>query len=246
MKLITANIWGGRIVYKLPEFLQNESPDIVWLQEVNDVPGDMGGVFESLDTLQQKCNFSEKFMAADLQFRYQNRDATYGIAMLSRLPLANKDVVFVQGEFYENYDDNEVDGDHPRNFQHAAIETSGKTIHIINFHGAFIHGSKEGNADTLRHVQTILDYTLPFRNEPIIIVGDFNLVPESESIRLLSEHFRNLPVEYGITSTYSSVLHSFNFICDYIFVNEQVNVHAVKVSEQVVSDHKPLVLDFSV
>jgi endonuclease/exonuclease/phosphatase family metal-dependent hydrolase len=214
------------------------------MQEVNDVTGETGGVFESLGMLQQKCGFSEKFMAADFSFHYQNRDAAYGNAILSNLPLSEKDVVFVQGEYRRNYDDNETTEDHPRNFQHTIVQVSGQPVHILNFHGVFVQGTKNGNADTFRHVQAIADYAERFSGEPTIITGDFNLAPESQSMQILSHRFRNLPVEYNVHTTYSPILHVYNVICDYIYVNEPVIVRSFTVAEDIVSDHKALILEF--
>ena len=244
MKLITANIWGGRMIYRLPAFFDQESADIICMQEVNDLAGRTGGVFETLDMLQQKGGFTDKFMASDLSYHYMNRVAEYGNAILSNLPLGNREVVFVQGAYQPDYD--ETDEDHPRNFQHATVTVDGKNVHLVNFHGAFIQASKDGNEDTMRHVQTIADYAARFSDEPTIITGDFNLAPDSESMQILSRRFRNLPVEYGITSTYSPVLHVYNVICDYIFVNEHVQVRSLHAADEIVSDHKPLVMEFDI
>lgn len=247
MKLIQVNAWGGRLDNELPRFLQREQPDFVCLQEVYDLPGSSGALFAPFDKLREFSGLTHGYMAPVHAFHYMNREAKYGIALLSKEPLEDRESVFVQGDFVKNYDDEaNTEYDHARNFQHAAISLHGKKLHLINYHGTFIREGKAGNTATEKHVKMIADYASQFANEPMIICGDFNLAPDSASMQQLSHGFTSLTKKYQIASTYSPVLHVFNVVCDYIFVNDSVKVNDFKVSEAVISDHKALILDFTV
>ncbi len=49
---------------------------------------------------------------------------------------------------------------------------------------------------------------------------------------------------WTLTRTYNqfSTVHE---VCDYIFVNDRVNVQNFQMSEALISDHKALILDFN-
>ena len=79
----------------------------------------------------------------------------------------------------------------------------------------------------------------------MIITGDFNLLPDSESIEILNKDFRNLTKEYGLQTTRTDLTHK-SEPCDFIFVNDKVAVNDFYASEVVASDHQGLVLDFEV
>ena len=87
---------------------------------------------------------------------------------------------------------------------------------------------------------------------PKILCGDFNLFPDTKSIAVLKQVMKSLTDEFGIETTRSR-LHFENFkgeaipdtISDYMFVSPEVRVDSFSVPDIEISDHLPLVLDFS-
>lgn len=74
-------------------------------------------------------------------------------------------------------------------------------------------------------------------------MGDFNLLPESESLKKFEEFgLRNLIKEYGITSTRSSLYQKEEKYADYAFVSKDIEVQEFAVLPDEVSDHLPLSL----
>jgi endonuclease/exonuclease/phosphatase family metal-dependent hydrolase len=55
----------------------------------------------------------------------------------------------------------------------------------------------------------------------------------------------NLSAKYRIKSTFNQ-FNSNDVVCDYIFVNDFVKVRNFKVSNELVSDHKALILEFDI
>ena len=45
MKLITLNLWGGRVTHKLGDFFKSNSADIWCFQEVFNANGDTGSIY---------------------------------------------------------------------------------------------------------------------------------------------------------------------------------------------------------
>ena len=86
-------------------------------------------------------------------------------------------------------------------------------------------------------------------NIPCIVLGDFNLLPETESIKLINNKMINLINKYNIKTTrptFDDGLDKGNLVCDYIFVNDKIKVNDFRVLESDISEHLPLLLDFEI
>ena len=84
---------------------------------------------------------------------------------------------------------------------------------------------------------------------PTIVVGDFNLHPESESIQLLNKKLTNLIEKYNIKTTRPTVKDGLDVgdsVDEYIFVNDKIKVNSFEVKQNKVSDHYPVILDFEI
>ena len=95
-------------------------------------------------------------------------------------------------------------------------------------------------------MQAIIDEVEKY-SLPVIIAGDFNLLPDASSLSLLNQRFRNLVLEFSITSTRPSFddgLDTGDIVCDYVFVNDQIHVSSLSVIDTAISDHYPLLLEF--
>lgn len=243
MKIIQANIWHGKLGQQIIDFLNIEKPDLVCLQEVNDLEDDPGAKrFATLADIKTKAGFNDAYMSPTYSFQFMERQLGFGNAILSRSPFTSAETVFTHGEYKQRFDKTK-DYSNSRNLQHVTIEVQGQTLHILNHHGYHRGTDKSGDAETLKSIQVIVDLISKL-DGPIIVCGDFNLSPGSKSLGLLNNKLRNLSIENGLKRTYTD-LSAVHEVCDYIFVNDQVKVQHFEMSETLISDHKPLVLEFS-
>jgi endonuclease/exonuclease/phosphatase family metal-dependent hydrolase len=243
MKLIQLNIWGGKLQHQIPKFLSEEEPDIVCMQEVHDLKGPSGAVFVTLDEIKQKCGFAYSYMSPTYSSTYQRRANSFGNAILTNLEIKHSQTVFTYGEYNNDFDLTEDDFN-VRNFQHVILSADGSDLNVLNHHGYLLPETKDGNEETLEQMKTIASYVSKL-NGPIILAGDFNLAPNSLSIKELEKVLVDLPVKYGVESTYNK-FNSNTTVSDYIFVNELVRSQKLEVSEELVSDHKALILEFDI
>jgi len=77
----------------------------------------------------------------------------------------------------------------------------------------------------------------------VILTGDFNLAPHSKSLEQLNKMLSNLSVKANLDTTRNQLTYK-KEVCDYIFVNDQVKVKSFEASDELVSDHKALILEF--
>jgi len=242
VKIIQLNIWQGKLGQQIIDFLRDEQPDFVCMQEVNDLKGRASyKFFATLDEIKAGSGFSDSFMSPTYSSRYMERELEYGNAILSKWPLAASETIFTRGEYMRHFDITK-DDDNIRNLQHVTVEVGGKDLNILNHHGYHIHGSKAGDRESLKAMQHIAE-VVGALSGPVILCGDFNLAPGSESLTIINEKLTNLSVKHGLKGTLNQ-FNSIDEVCDYIFVNDQVKVQRFEMSEALVSDHKALILEF--
>jgi len=127
------------------------------------------------------------------------------------------------------------------------VDVNGILLQILNLHGIWTK-DKEGDERTILQCEYIVNAALR-RNIATIITGDFNLLPDTKSIEILSKNFRNLISEYCITSTRPKVSEwgkRNQHVCDYIFVNDLIEVNSFETIDSNITDHFPLMLDFEI
>lgn len=140
--------------------------------------------------------------------------------------------------------------DHARIGQKVIIKTKHCDLQILNIHGLY-NKDKLGNIDTENQIQNIIK-TAPAPDHPTIILGDFNLLPKSNSIKMMNKVFTNLNNKYGVKTTrpvYKSNKRNEvnkNQVIDYAFTSKDINDTDFKIPNTNISDHLPLILDFTI
>lgn len=242
MRLVQLNAWGGRLEHQVADLLRDEAADFVCLQEIISTKGS-GALAIPLEKLQSNLGYGHSFMSPAFSFNLMNNKATFGNATLSEFPFDIQKTIFTNLEYQEDFDFDSYDYN-IRNLQHAQVNINGKKLHILNHHGHHVHQHKHGDEHTLRQMKQIATY-LERLDGPIVLAGDFNLAPDCESLQVLNAVLRNLSVEYKLQTTRTE-LTAKKEVCDYIFVNDAVNVTDFRMSTKLASDHAALIMDFEV
>ena len=133
----------------------------------------------------------------------------------------------------------------PRLIQWSTIAGGdGSQTAIFNLHGLVQSNGKVDTPERLEQSQKIIECMerIPGRK---ILSGDFNLLPDTHSIKMLEESgLRNLIKEYGVTSTRTSLYKKEQRFADYMFVGENIFVKDFKILPDEVSDHNAMYLEF--
>jgi endonuclease/exonuclease/phosphatase family metal-dependent hydrolase len=254
MKVITLNTWGGRAGKEnLLAFIRKHADaDVFCFQEIWSAPykhleGSAAGG-KAIDHEQIMVYGLQEISAAlpnhDAYFRPHHLE-NYGLLVVVKKSVQ----VLEEGEhFVHMYKGYEAEGDvgnHARNIQYVSIKTESGPVTIINFHGLWNGKGKTDNDERLVQSERIIEF-LQTRKEPIILCGDFNLLPDTESLKMLEKAGRrNLVKEYDVTSTRTSFYEKPEKYADYILVSNDIQVQEFRVLPEEVSDHAPLLLDFA-
>lgn len=242
MKLVQLNTWSCKLPTEIVRLFQKEAPDVVCLQEV--VTGiDGGKIFDTIQAITNKYSFEYEYNTPLVEFNFMHKSATRGNMIAANWKFLDTQQVWTLGQFTRNFDYTHSGGYNvARNIAHAIVETPQGSCHVLTLHGYHMKEHKNGNDETLRACRELVEYSTSL-DGPVIITGDFNLSPTSESIQLVNRAFRNLTTEYNLTTTRNHLTEKTE-VCDYIFVNDKVNVKQFYMSDIIASDHNALVLDF--
>lgn len=135
-----------------------------------------------------------------------------------------------------------------RNLQYIKCGFGGKEFLIANMHGLFDFATRSHKSDIperieqSRRAKAFLDK----HNCPKILCGDFNLWPDTESLKILEKGMVNLIKKFDIYSTRSEFFKHENRFADYVLASKDIKVNNFQVLPETVSDHLSLCLDFDV
>jgi endonuclease/exonuclease/phosphatase family metal-dependent hydrolase len=251
MKLITLNAWGGKLYEPLIQFIKdNKDVDIFCFQDVLFGNEPMFSPIEKgrLNLFSEISNVLKDY---EYVISREPGHSWVGSEILSEDIGAGK-VIFVRKKFKivrsGEFDVCDVSFKDQVIVSSACqwieIEKNGEIITILNLHGLWQRDSKKKDtAERLEQSRRIRNFLSTVSGKKIFC-GDFNMIPDGESIKILEEGMRNLIKEYSITSTRSKHYPKEEKFADYILVSNDIKVDNFKALPHEVSDHLALYLDF--
>jgi endonuclease/exonuclease/phosphatase family metal-dependent hydrolase len=254
MKLITLNIWGGKVFQPLVEFLErNKDVDIFCFQEVYHSETDKTEFHHIrpniYSEIKQVLTDFNSFYAPAQEGSYNEIQTdfsiSFGLAMFVKKTIqidAHEDVfVFRSKNSKQPGEDSAGIG---RNLEHVTFKKNDNTYSVFNLHGLWNGKGKSDTEDRLNQSKRTKEFMSHFKNNKTILCGDFNLMPDTESLAILESGMKNLVKEYGVISTRSSLYTKPLKFADYILTSSNVTVKDFKVLQDEVSDHLPLYIEF--
>lgn len=191
----------------------------------------------------EKHNFhGKKHFLFDIQGNVE-----FGNYTKLKYPIIKGQNIFVQNHFSYVTDWSNWPEEDYRAIQVTDILVDRKELRLINYHGIWSR-DKMGSDKTKKACEVIKNFGLE-TDSGVIICGDFNLFPETNSIEVLNQEFTNLCNEFNIQSTRpetNELSNKSRNVVDYIFVNEKIKVNNFEVIKSNVSDHLPLVFEFDI
>lgn len=247
LKVIQVNIYRGKFLDKLVDFLCAEQPDVVAMQEVS------GGKVnfwpdKTIDTFYhiKKALGLEGVVAP--MYRLRGDPSAYeGNAVFARGNVRAQKVVRLSP--YRQYAEVpwETEGPTmPRLALDLAVEISGRTFHVVCTHGAWTKNPVD-TPEKIRQTRLLADHLRTLNDAPFVLSGDFNMEPGSEVINIIDEVARNAVYGSAIKNTLNLRTHraaatigSGGKLVDFIYTSPHFRVERVEVLDVDVSDHLPV------
>jgi len=255
MKLVSLNIWGGQIFEPLLNFIKNQSAstDIFCFQEVFSTPTDRQWAGTArLDIYQQIKNLLVDFQ--DFSAPAQDNiifggsvdfPVSFGLAMFVKKAIT----VETHGDIFVFRDRNSREKEDHRtigkNLEFITFNNNQTKFAVFNLHGLWNDQGKTDTADRLEQSRKIKDFLQKFTDYKIILCGDFNLLPDTASLKILETNLINLVKKHKINSTRSSLYSKPNKFANYALVSPDLKIKNFAVLPDEVSDHLALALEFN-
>ncbi len=242
MRLISLNIWEGKLSRELKNFLltKGQETDIFCFQEVTRIDHDKTNRMVLADIQRVLSDFRGYFEDYVAPGEYNKE----GLAIFVK----NNITVSKEGEVFIYNPPNVTlnnSGERTlwRNMAYIQFSCNGKKFLIANLHGLFNGPNKQDNPDRIKQAQRVRAFFDRFQGAKILC-GDFNLLPNSESLKIMGVGMRDLVKEFKVTSTRSRLFPYENKFADYLLVSSEVTVKQFKVFDETISDHLPMYLEF--
>lgn len=242
MRLITLNIWGGHVLSPLLEFIKTHAAtDVFCFQEVYHRAEKKISDDDRAVSLNIFSELQELLPQHQAFFRPVVGDV-YGIGTFVK----NGIDVIDEGEItiYENPKYRGSGPAHSRNLQWVKCQIEGQVHTVMNVHGLWNGRGKSDAPERIRQSERIKAF-IDRVETPKILCGDFNLRPDTESIEMLQRGMRDLIRQFNVSSTRTSFYPKQERFADYIFTSPEIKINRFEVLKDEVSDHSPLLLDFS-
>jgi endonuclease/exonuclease/phosphatase family metal-dependent hydrolase len=250
MKLITLNLWGGRACQDSQEFFDKYKDTDIWcfqevLKDAKDYHDPSFDAPEGMIVDKELYKNLGSRLGSHVSNFCQFLKEVWGVATFF-----HKDIkVIEKGEtLVARGDWDDMSDPHNRELhrklQWFEVMLKGQKILLMNVHLTHRPEGKKDSEKRLNQSKMICDFMKMF-DCPKILVGDFNLLPDTESIKMIEDSgMKNLVKDYGIKSTRTELYKKPIQFADYIFVSSEIKVKDFKVLPEVVSDHAALYLDF--
>ena len=263
MKLISLNTFAGTMFNDLMAFVETHKADtdVFCFQEIltTDQPDfittKIGKRANLLDELKQRLPDFQVFYAAAQDGIPESDDICTGLQIGLAVFVKNTYTITDSGDFFiYKHRNSYVHPDFlsfPYNALLVELSIDSQPVTICCLHGASQPSDKLDTADRVAQSQTVIAF-LKDRSGEKIIMGDFNLLPETESIRMFEPAgYRNLINEFKISTTRGTKhkqLHPeyagrYQEYADYTFVTPALKVTSFEVPDVSVSDHLPMILE---
>lgn len=231
LKIVSINIEGSNHLTKVTEFVQQQQPDVVCLQELFtvDVP-----YFEK--ALGMECFHT---INADVAHpnRYVEARGTWGLGIFTKLPTSNPEVVYYVGSADKIPE--LIDGQ-PNSFrrglQSLTVTKDNQTYTIANTHMVW---TPKGSVTDEQRLAVGKLLEILAEKEDFILVGDFNSPRGRESFDRIALRYKdNIPEKY--TSSLDPQLHRAGdkqLMVDGLFTTDHYQASEVALHTGV-SDHQ--------
>lgn len=265
MRIVCLNGWGGKLHDALAVYVRDADPDVLCLQEVVHTPASDKHWLDYRDgdhVLPQRANFFRDIADAlpehiatfcpaaqgDLWDGDRSIPSQWGLATFvrRRFPVIGQIQAFVHKTFSpDGY------GDHPRSRNAHAVRLydfeRGWPVCVIHTHGLRDLNGKMDTPERIAQAHRLAELVkaLSEPGDRIVLCGDFNVEPDSETFGILAGvGLKDLVAGRGHTGTRTSHYSKPGRFADYMLVNALVDVRRFDVvTDPEVSDHRPLLLE---
>lgn len=263
MRIASVNTWGGALADVLLEWLPGSGAHIVCLQEVTRTPGLRGWTrFDDGErTLPQRADLfddvrstlprhqaifvtSDSGPVRDDAGGVHRQDFGLATFVAEHLPVVGVDSAFVHGQFVDHVEWTVADRPRIALAVRTVDRAAGRSVWVVQMHGLRDPVGKTDTPTRRRQAERLAQLVRRIRGprDLVVVCGDFNLLPDSETFEVLADI--GLTDLVGAADTRTSHYRKPVRHASYLLVSDVAAVERFEIlAEPEVSDHRALILD---
>ncbi len=229
IRVLSWNIWMGKYLPKIIDLLKREYPDIIALQEVVQNPD---GTENTAERIAKALGYHWVF-ANVMRVPFGDTPLDWGEAVLSKYDIVSS----VKHDLLTA---------HKRIALQADIRVGTATIHAVSTH--IIHSHQQPSEEQQEQVDQLCG-AVP--KDHTVIMGDFNAVPESETIHIMKKSLVDAdPANQPTWCVYPDgckecKLGEVKHRLDYLFTTPDLSASDYRAISSDGSDHLPIIADIT-
>lgn len=225
------------------EFIKQENPDIVALQEVYNGSGtDLPKKYRSWEILKQSLGYPYTHFAPAFCEAKDFGQIDQGNAILSKFPVVGSKITFFDVPYGSRVESSGAYEFTPRNLQHVQLDLGSTRLNVFNTQGIWGRDGLD-NKRRLAMAQIIAEELGNL--QLTILAGDFNVFSNTQSIGFIENKLKNvfpdLKTSFNMQHKPKSFLPG---VVDMVFISGDVSLKAQSCPQVNVSDHLPLLIEF--
>lgn len=224
MKIVFLNVWGAHMQASLVDYLAEQARDT-----------DIFCFQEAAESMKRAC-------AGVLSGYKEISDYKY-ISEHEHFP----QVIYVRKDIEVLSAGSLMHDDMDRGLAiYVKVRVDGGEMYVCNVHGKSRPVEKLDDPGRLAFSHALIDFFAD-KDAPVVIGGDFNLLPETHSVRMFERAgYRDLIGGFDIDTTRNRLVWDRYpvkmYYSDYVFLSDKVQLVDFSVPKNEVSDHLPMLL----
>lgn len=241
VSILQWNVWYLEDIKNIAAFLKANKADVICLQEL------------TIDFDKQNNIHTPEYIAQELGYNVHYQEITFADksvklanAIFSKYELSDTRTVWInQEQGSGSYDDEN------RAYVEARVNVGGKELTVGTVHMSYTHAF-EPSERKLQETDVLVE-AVKNNGKNFVLTGDFNAQPDSEVIKRIQKHVKNLGSDYD-QKTWTTKPFSYNgfeadtldWRLDYIFGSSDMVVNSSKVLPTEFSDHLPVIVELNI
>ena len=209
------------------EAIKAQNPDVCGLNEVRG-EGPLEGYTDQTNAIGDALGCNRYFAQAIMV----DGTSPYGNAFVTKYAIKSAETIAIPDPIFKY----EIGKYESRCILKAVVDANGKDVLVLVCHMGLALGERK---NAVKEICRIVDST----DMPIILMGDFNALPDSKELKPLYERLEDTDSYADVKGKFTFPSDRPNIKIDYIFFRN-LRCKSVKTIEEVVSDHLPIVAEF--
>jgi endonuclease/exonuclease/phosphatase family metal-dependent hydrolase len=249
IKVVSLNVWAGKLLPGVVDFLKEQQADVVLLQEVTNARDKtLAAKHRALEVLKTELRYPYQDFVQSFVYRGPDGLVPQGSAVLTKFPIRQSSGIFFNEPDRAYYEDIPADWPLvPRLLQRVDLQTPAGELNVFNIQGVWDLNGDDYSDARRAMTDTILDAIMG--RPKVIFGGDSNASLGNPLWERLNRHLKSA-FPNGLKTTFNMRRKTnpgyATAAVDVVYVSPNIKVLGAECLDIDISDHLPLVVTLDI